>query len=284
MAKILSFLICFLLCVAGVAQEATNTSGSRVPTVQPTVTRVDPVSLQSLLLALFSRGQFLGTGTGFVVQKNDKAYLVTNWHVVSARRPDTGAAMDPMERYPDEIRILQNQKGHLGSWIYKSEKLVNEKNEALWIEHPAGRGVDVVFLPLTNLSDVQLYPVNLELRKTQITILPTSPLSIVGFPFGQSESGGLPIWKTGTVASDPDIDYDKTPQILVDCTGRPGMSGSPVYARRIGPYSEGAGLVFSSNATTDRFIGIYAGSIDDRSEIGRVWKASAIMTIYDALP
>jgi hypothetical protein len=62
------------------------------------------------------------------------------------------------------------------------------------------------------------------------------------------------------------------------------MSGSPVYDRKIGPYSEGSAMVFTSNATTDRFIGIYAGDIDQRSEIGRVWKASAIMSIYEALP
>ena len=246
--------------------------------------KIDPLSVQSLLLRIYAKGKELGTATGFVVMKNNRAYLVTNWHVVTDHRPDTGAAMNPEGEYPDEIRILHNQKNHPGSWIYKSERLLNENNEYLWIEHSKGRAVDIVFLPLTNLDGVQLYPVDLESRKIPLTIMPTSPLSIVGFPFGQSQTAGLPIWKTGTVASDPDIDYDGSPEILVDCTGRPGMSGSPVYDRKIGPYSEGSAMVFTSNATTDRFIGIYAGDIDQRSEIGRVWKASAIMSIYEALP
>jgi hypothetical protein len=147
-----------------------------------------------------------------------------------------------------------------------------------------GRTVDVVFLPLTDLSDVDLYPVNLELRKIPIQLTPAGTISIVGFPFGHSQTAGLPIWKTGTIASDPEIDYDKSPQILVDCTGRPGMSGSPVYARRNGMYQSENGNMMMVGGNTDRFVGIYAGSIDQASEIGRVWKASAIMAIYDALP
>jgi hypothetical protein len=152
------------LCVTVTAQQATDKQPSPQAPLQPVpTTHIDPLSVQSLLVQIYSKGQSLGSATGFVVKKNDKAYLVTNWHVVSARRPDTGAAMDPQGRYPDEIQILHNVKGHLGSWTYKSEKLVNEKNEALWIEHPSGKAVDVVFLPLTNLSDVDLYPVDLAL-------------------------------------------------------------------------------------------------------------------------
>jgi hypothetical protein len=62
------------------------------------------------------------------------------------------------------------------------------------------------------------------------------------------------------------------------------MSGSPVYARRNGMYQSENGMMMMVGGNTDRFIGIYAGSIDQASEIGRVWKASAIMTIFDALP
>jgi len=228
----------------------------------------------------------MGSATGFLVQKNDQAYLVTNWHVVSARNPVTGEALNPKGRYPDEIQILHNVKGHLGVWTYKSEKLINEKNEALWIEHPSGRAVDVVFLRLTNLSEVDIYPVDLNSRNVPILLEPTSTVSVVGFPFGHTQTAGLPIWKTGTIASDPDIDYDKSPQVLVDMTGRPGMSGSPVYARRIGSYQDEKGNTIMNGATTDKFIGIFAGSIDANSntEIDRVWKASAIMTIYDSLP
>ncbi len=142
----------------------------------------------------------------------------------------------------------------------------------------------MVFLPLTNLSAVEIYPVDLDPRKVPIALFPTSPVSVVGFPFGHTQTAGLPIWKTGSIASDPDIDFDKSPQILLDITGRPGMSGSPVYARRTGQYTSENGSVVMFTGTSDRFIGIYAGDIDQGSEIGRVWKASAIMNIYDALP
>jgi hypothetical protein len=288
-AKIRSSVAVFLfVCSASFGQANQVKSPIQNPTrpVMPDVKkiRIDPLSARSLLLQIFSKGQLLGSGTGFVVKKNDKAYLVTNWHVVSARRPDTGAAIDPQGRFPDELRILHNVKGHLGNWIYKPERLVDDNNQALWIEHSSGRAVDIVFVPLSNLADVELYPVDLEMRNVSISLFPTSPISIVGFPFGHTQTAGLPIWKTGTLASDPDIDYDGSPQILVDCTGRPGMSGSPVYARRTGGYLDEQGNMLMMTGNVDRFIGIYAGSIDQSSEIGRVWKASAIMSIYDSLP
>jgi hypothetical protein len=264
-----------LLCQAAPASSPTNREKKIL---------IDPQSAKSLLISIYAQGQPLGSATGFVVTKNSKDYLVTNWHVVTDHNPETLAPLNPAGLYPDEIRILHNAKGRLGTWVWKSEKLLNEKGEFLWIEHPKSRSIDVVFLSLANLEGVEIYAVDLEARNKPIFTPPTSEISIVGFPFGQSQSVGLPIWKTGWVASDTDIDYANSPQFLVDCTARPGMSGSPVYARRIGQFITPNGDLEINNEINDRFMGIFAGDIDGKSEIGRVWKASAIMEIYDSLP
>ncbi|MBZ5660452.1 MAG: serine protease [Acidobacteriia bacterium] len=245
-------------------------------------TRIDQFSVTSLLLVLWSNKLDLGTATGFVVQKGSKYYLVTNWHVIAGRRPDNNLVLDAKGRAPDQIRILQNTNKKLGEWHWVTEDLYDPTTHLpRWIEHALGRRVDLVMLPLESTDDVQFYPLDLELRNKSIELIPASEVSIVGFPFGNVSSAGLPIWKAGSVASDPDVNYQSSAQFLVDTTSRPGMSGSPVYARRIGSYrDENGNLVIGS---ADKFLGVYAGDIDSASEVGRVWKASALMEIYDSI-
>jgi hypothetical protein len=261
----------FLTCIAIRAQA--------VPQKQ---TRIDQLSVTSLLLVLRSNKLDIGTGTGFVIEKNSKYYLVTNWHVIVGRRPDNYVPLDPKGRTPDQIRILHNTKDKLGSWHWVTEDLFDPTTHApRWIEHSLGRGVDLVMLPLENTTDVQFFPLDLELRNKSMQLIPASEVSIVGFPFGNVSSAGLPIWKSGAVASDPDVNYQNSAEFLVDTTSRPGMSGSPVYARRIGTYKDDEGNVVIGSA--DKFLGVYAGDIDSASEVGRVWKASALMDIYDSI-
>lgn len=247
---------------------------------------IDRLSVTSLLLKVLSTNQTIGTATGFVVQKGTNYYLVTNWHVVSAKNPNSGASLDPQGRIPDQLQILHNRKGRLGQWLWITEELFDHVTHApRWIEHPQlGRRADLVLLPLTVSDDVDFYPLDLELRSTPIRLMPAAAVSVVGFPFGHASGAGLPIWKSGTIASDPDVDYENTPQFLVDATGRPGMSGSPVYARRIGTFLSESGVNMAGSGSIDRFLGVYAGDIDQFSEIGRVWKAAALMEIYNSLP
>lgn len=247
--------------------------------------QIDRLSVSSLLLRLVSRGQPIATATGFVIQKGNSYYLVTNWHVVAGKRPDNDAPLDSQGRIPDQVEIFHNSKGRLGEWHWVSENLLDSTTHAArWVEHPRlGKRVDVVMLPLTKTDDSDLYPVDVNLRNTPIRIQPAGAVSVVGFPFGHSSYLGLAIWKAGTIASDPDVEYDKAPQFLVDATGRPGMSGSPVYARRVGGYLNENGNYSMMAGTSDKFLGVFAGSIDEKSEIGRVWKASALMEIYDSL-
>jgi hypothetical protein len=260
-------------------------AGEVLPQANAPQTRLDYLSVRSLLLELTSNNVCLGTATGFVVEKNSKYYLVTNWHVITGRRPDTGVPMDPQGRTPDQVKILHNTKNKLGNWHWVTENLFDpDTHSPRYLEHPAlKRDVDIVMLPLEKKDDVQFYPLDLELRKKSMELVPAGQVSIVGFPFAHASHEGLPIWKSGAIASDPDINYMKSPQFLVDATGRPGMSGSPVYARRIGGYRDEDGNIMVTPETADKFLGVYAGTIDGTSEVGRVWKASALMDIYDSI-
>jgi hypothetical protein len=91
--------------------------------------------------------------------------------------------------------------------------------------------------------------------------------------------GALPIWATGFIASEPDVDYNALPLFLIDCRSRPGQSGSPVVAYRSGAVTTKTGAAMFAGPPRYRLLGIYSGRINDQSDVGMVWKVSAIQEL-----
>jgi hypothetical protein len=56
-----------------------------------------------------------------------------------------------------------------------------------------------------------------------------------------------------------------------------------MYARRVRGYLDEQGNYEVIVSVSDKFLGVYAGTIDQLNEDGRVWKTSALMEIYDSL-
>lgn len=96
--------------------------------------------------------------------------------------------------------------------------------------------------------------------------------------------GVFGVWATGFLASEPDIDFNNLPIQLIDCRSRQGQSGSPVIA-----YRSGGGVALKDGSTgmfsgpVERFIGIYSGRINAESDLGIVWKASAICDLIKSV-
>lgn len=244
---------------------------------------VDQLSRTSLKLTIRRGDVEIGSATGFVLKKNQKYYLITNRHVVLSCAEDTKNPNDVGGWLcADNIQILHNRANRPGEWLLIREDLYDGHNARLWAEHPTlGGSADIVALPLRSIEGIAFYPLDLELRKTQLVIGPGDTVSIAGFPSGLAQWGGLAIWKTGTLASDPEIDFERKPRFLLDTTARPGMSGSPVYIRRSGAFEEVPGLIQGGEAT--KFLGVYAAE-NTTLEIGVVWKAQVVAELYDSLP
>src|SRR5262249_20278036 len=243
---------------------------------------IDRLSVTSLAVAVFHGDVSIGRATGFVLQKNQNYYLVTNRHVVFTCGEDTNADDVGGWICADKLKILHNTAGHLGDWFWVEESLYDENKHPRWREHPTlGAAVDLVALPLKNITGVEFYSLDLSLRNTDVELAPGDPVNVVGFPFGETQRGGLPIWKSGTSASDLDINYGVKATSLVDATARSGMSGSPVYARRFGTYQSKSGTSHTGSAT--RFLGVYSEE-NQALELGAVWKAEAVAALYDSLP
>jgi hypothetical protein len=243
-------------------------------------TRIDPLSARSLYLSALKGNEKLGSATGFIVSRGEVHYLVTNWHVVTGRSPQDDRPMHPEGKTPDAL-LISHHSTTLGNWVEKRERLFDENGTKRWLEHKNGRSIDVVALPLADVTDdLKIYSSELSLSDTDMIPEVGMPVYIIGFPFGLKT--GFPIWKTGHIASEPEIDYDGEPLFLIDATTRPGMSGSPVFLRMSGGFRTRSGQrIMTQSGYSTLFLGVYSGRIRNDSEIGKVWRPRLISEIIE---
>jgi hypothetical protein len=246
-------------------------------------TRISEPSVKSLLIQTRFNGQPLMTGTGFVAIAPRGPVLLTNRHNVTGRHQQTGQPLLGHGGVPNEVVIAHNRSNRLGEWLQVVEPLY-QNGTPLWVEHAVlGPRADFVALPLTQLLDVQLYPYTLGVGDPQIIVAPAESVSVVGFPFGLTAGGCLAIWATGFVATDHDIDYSGLPLFLIDCRSRQGQSGSAVIAHRTGGAVATEQGVHAGGGEMTRFLGIYSGRVNAESDLGFVWKASALRELIAAI-
>jgi len=241
-------------------------------------------SVQSLFLVAMCNGIDLGTGTGFIVQHDNQPYLITNYHVAAGRNPVNGQPLHLSGAVPDTLRVVQLLSRAPGSirWEPRDERVLEQgTDKALWLQHPVhGRTVDVVALPLRDTSGIDFHPYDLTGAAPRLRSGPSDGISIIGFPFGQSGGGAFAIWTRGFVASEPDIDLDDLPRLLIDARTRPGQSGSPVIAYGSGgmlSMADGSTAMF--NGPVVNLLGVYSGRINEQSDLGYIWKVQAVRDI-----
>jgi len=242
-------------------------------------------SVQSLLIQTQTNGKPLATATGFVVQSQYGPVLITNRHVLTGRDQNTNQPFAANGELPTEVVIIHNRKGSLGQWVARIEALFDGPVRR-WFEHPElGAKMDVVALRLSALADTDCFPYDLADLGPDLLLEPSDPVSIVGFPFGQTAGGDmLPVWAAATLASEPTQNFIGLPIQLVDCRTLAGQSGAPVVAyRSSGDLTMSNGEVVRYDGAVLRFIGVYGGRVSPQSDLGVVWKAAAIKEIVDAI-
>jgi hypothetical protein len=241
---------------------------------------IDPLSVTSLQVEIFTGGTQVSSATGFTIERNGSYYLVTNWHVVTGINPDTNEVLSRNADVPDELRVWMHVDP-LGNWRQIRIPLLDPSSKELYLVNSDGQSTDVVIVPLLNLPDqIRVYRFDLSLSETDMIPDVAMPVSIVGFPHGISAAGKFPIWKTGHLASEYDLNYADKPVCLVDATTRGGMSGSPVVMKMNGGYRTNDGRYILAGGVTTRFLGIYSGRIHNDIEIGKVWKPVVLDQIF----
>lgn len=249
---------------------------------------IDPLSVIPLYIETIKKiegkERVVTSATGFIYKKNGLYYLITNWHVVTGKSPydlKDIIVNDINISNPEKLRIYIHGI-NLGTWNSLEIKLHTRKGPQ-WLEHPNKNKVDVVAIPLKlrvkELLQLKINAINDMPQNEEIIVSPSMNVSIIGFPFGFSSYGKFPIWKTGQVASDLDIDIDQLPLFYIDAATRGGMSGSPVICRA-NSYSTKKGFTMSSGYS-QKFLGIYSGRLPNDSDIGKVWKAKCLDEIIN---
>jgi hypothetical protein len=237
----------------------------------------------------------LATASGFFWARGARMFLVTNLHNVLGRNPVTGELLSPTGGLPDRLEFSAfRTDSNLGPGGYATvvghmlELQVRDGEKTLWFEHPELRSnVDIAVLDITNYSnEFNIVGAN-KLESNSFGSGPSAYASqdvfIVGFPLGLVAGPAIPVWKRGTIATDPTFDPDELPKIFIDAATREGMSGSVVLVRR---------QVAADDAQlTGDVIGIYSGRLHPdlvRAQLGIAWKRWVIQetvdAAYDALP
>jgi hypothetical protein len=106
---------------------------------------------------------------------------------------------------------------------------------------------------------------------------------ILGYPF-ELKLPGFPVWKRGSIASEPDLVRLTDGYYLVDTASRRGMSGAPVILRSWTNHMTDPGVMAISDRPLNRFIGVYSGRKQAglfEAQIGMVWHESYIDDIID---
>jgi hypothetical protein len=74
-----------------------------------------------------------------------------------------------------------------------------------------------------------------------------------------------PVWRRGTLASEPLLPVDGKPMFLVDGSTSPGFSGAPVLRRQVGPLplrqADGSIMIKADSVLHTSLIGVYAGRL-----------------------
>ncbi len=256
---------------------------------------VEAASLMTTPVYLLDGARQVSQGTGFFFGiKNpagviDTVFLVTNYHVVTGHSPGS---------------TLPNQGDRVVFYLHKDQNEPSEVKQVvlplystagtpLWEQSTEHLDADVILLPLPKAAfeGIAMFVFIEDHTRTDIRIRPTSGATLVGYPYGFSDSKNrLPVWKTGHVASEPQVDFQGKPAFLVDVSAFPGMSGSPVLAVANGVYEDEGGVMRSGHVV--RLLGVFSampvvrsqtpGQSDISLQLGYVWKASLVAELARA--
>lgn len=240
----------------------------------------------------FANGEILdgATCTGFFWRHQKNVSLITNWHCLTGLNPEN---FKPLGSYtPNLLRIQVNasrkhpeQEGVLWMKTFEITRDLFEDDEPLWLEHNEGAAIDLAVLPLPDFdSDTwSVYCLNDEPFAEWWPLSVASDCFLVGYPEGISSVGNTPIWKRGSIASEPSLDHEKAPTFLVDSLSNKGMSGSPVIAQSREIFR--ADVPDGTLGPWRRFAGVYSGRLGNEGvsfQLGRVWKSDLIEEILSS--
>jgi hypothetical protein len=264
---------------------------------------IRPQSLAVTRIELLRDEKVLWPATGFIYRYGQTIALVSNWHVFSGINPLTKEVKGAPNAVSFHITIRDTGDAANGAIVsFRPETLpLCDEHKSLWWEHSYEEfKIDIGVLPLNELiPDFEQVKENIMSLPAQVFVsgkgdelfytygypLAASEIFILGYPLGLAKQGLLPIWKRGSIASEPFFLTEDGPIVLVDALVRRGMSGSPVlyFGNEIAT-TEGV-EVKEAKPSDPLLVGVYAGRDGVTPEeaemaLGRVWKKQLLDEIF----
>lgn len=260
---LLAILNCLLASVHGQTQK------KKLP--------INYFTLASIFVRTYNGDSVAGSATAFIVEYKKKHYLLTNWHVVTNREYYKAGRPLHKSGVPTKLAVYYNSDTILKynpKWVP-----LYQEGKPKWLtflyKNTSGKidTADVVALEIKPDINTKFYPIKADSAFSFLDdepfIEPMTELFIVGFPDGMRSYKYAPVYKRGTVASEPMIAYNGRPSFLIDATGKPGISGSPVYFYTKSEYLTWDGTMVKPAGPFWVCVGIYAAQ-DTGAEIGEV--------------
>lgn len=294
--------------------------------------RIVDASMSVVHLTMRKGTQPLAIGSGVIYERNDKYYIATAWHNLTGRHSESLRPLSKTGGLPDNVVAVVplnvDDLSQSGGVRMPFTLTLETDEKTSYLVHPKGwPRIDAAVIPIDpnaplaqelhlSTGDVRqrLCSMRFSVGAESTTDIQSiqrcagayatcgiapedllglgDDLFILGYPRGVSDFYASPIWKRATVASDPQLGWNREPKFLVDCASREGMSGAPVVL-----YSR-TGLVdingFTSQGAPRSALlqGIYVGRVldptsssEDRmfeAQIGTVWKREVLDEIIDA--
>jgi hypothetical protein len=283
--------VLLLTALAGLAAAPASVAGRQQSVV-------DLQSLMTTPVWLFNGSRQVSQGTGFFFANMrgevvETVFLVTNYHVVTGRPPGS-----TLPRTGDRIRFaLHDNENDLEKFSEYEMPLYDPRGNPIWLASTEFPNADLVLIPLPQ-RPAPLYVFEERHTRFDMKIRVSGGATLLGYPYGFFDRRHLlPIWKTGHIATEPDVDFEGDPTFLVDVSAFPGMSGSPVLAVATGIY-EGEDNIMRTGRVR-KLLGIFssmpvvrrpgarstaadsepAPMTDISLQLGYVWKAAIIVDI-----
>ncbi|MGI3165716.1 hypothetical protein [Pseudooceanicola sp. 200-1SW] len=242
-------------------------------------------------LVLFRDQIRLGVATGFFLKVDGAWNLVTNWHVFSGCRPDTGQPRHSNGAVPNKcIFFRSGLSDEKITWAPETLDLGDALTDtANWFQHPArGQSVDVASFPISgeqvgkskDLLEADAHDPDMFVDVGGEVFLP-------GYPQGLTGGGRFPLWKRASLATSLEWGVGIEDRFFVDTASREGMSGSPCLAisnwqhYRMDRDTLKVSVIRSPMSW--RLLGIYSGRLnaqdDFGAQVGIVWRDTLIFDV-----
>jgi hypothetical protein len=258
--------------------------------------------------------QKVSTGSGFFHTRNGRSYFITNWHVITGRDPENPARLiNGHPESPTAFQLNLPRKDNPDHYVPSRHMPLYDDGNPMWVETglPNAEGkidlvaIEIHFPPSDDASLVT--PVERFAPTGNSHLYIGRDLAIVGYPFGISDANPYPIWKRGSIGSEPAILIGGMPKFYIDSPGRPGMSGAPIFmiARGNNLPSDMANLINSADTSNAletimqldvdvlknadetlilEFAGVYSGSVGDKNleqlQVGVAWHGGMVDRLF----